>query len=79
MMISKNGLLACGAAVLLSVGACQKKADDTSATVTPGAVAQAEPTAVPEPIEERVTADPLAANQKNAARRRRARESQPAS
>jgi hypothetical protein len=82
LTIQKLGILACAGALLLAGAACQKKADDASVTVTPGATAEVAPTAAPaEPVqaEERVTADPIAANQKNAARRRKAQESRPSS
>jgi hypothetical protein len=80
LTIQKLGILACAGLLVLAGGACQKKADDSSVTITPGATAEVAPTAVPaEPIEERVTADPVAASQKNAARRRKAQESRPSS
>jgi hypothetical protein len=80
LTIKRLGILVCAGILAISGAACQKKAEDTSETVTPGATAEVAPTAAPaEPIEERVTADPVAASQKNAARRRKARESRPAS
>lgn len=79
MTIQKLGILACAGVLVLAGAACQKKAEDSSVNVTPGATAEVAPTAAPaEPIEERVTADPVAASQKNAARRRKAQEGRPA-
>jgi hypothetical protein len=79
LTIKRLGILVYAGILAIAGAACQKKADESSVTVTPGATAETAPTAAPaEPIEERVTADPVAANQKNAARRRKAQESRPA-